>query len=118
MGLSKSKRKMLGVLSIWPLIYIVIFTILIFSISGFRPFTFSSQNNIFLIVFIPVMIVHVLTIVCGLGLMIYFIIHAVKSTKLTQEMKIIWIILLVMFYTIVSPIYWYVNIWKEKPAVQ
>lgn len=118
MKLSKSKKIMLGLLSIWPVVYILIFMILIFSISAFGPFSFSSHNNSSLIVFIPIMIVHVLTIVCCIGLMIYYIIHAVRSAKLTQEMKIVWILLLVLCYTIVSPIYWYFNIWKEQTAVQ
>lgn len=50
--------------------------------------------------------------------MIYFIIHAARSIKLTQEMKVVWIVLLVLGYIIVSPIYWYVNIWKERTTVQ
>lgn len=113
MELSRSRKIMLGVLSIWPFVWIFIFMVIVFSIFVFNP----STDNGFPVAFIPVMIIHVLTCCCSLGLMIYFLIHAAKNVKLTQEMKIVWIILLAILTIYVNPFYWYMNIWKEQTTV-
>ena len=116
MALSKSKKKMLGVLSIWPFVWMFVLMAIMCPIFIFKPSVYHSFLDTRL-VYIPLLIIHVLTCFCVLGVMIYFIIHAVKNLKLTQGMKIVWIILLVIWHIIVNPIYWYVNIWKEQTTV-
>ena len=52
-----------------------------------------------------------LVIVC---LMVLYIVHIVKSTFEKQEMKVIWLILVLMGGMIAMPVYWYMNIWHSK----
>lgn len=51
-----------------------------------------------------------------IGLMIYFIIHAINNKKVKSEERIIWVLLFIFVNTISYPIYWGLRIWpEEKP---
>lgn len=50
-----------------------------------------------------------------LGLMVFFIIHAINNTRVKTEERIIWVLLFIFVNSIAFPIYWGLRIWpKEK----
>jgi hypothetical protein len=51
-----------------------------------------------------------------MGLMPLYIILAVKSDRLDQNTRIVWVVLLCMMGMFAMPIYWYLYIWS-KPRV-
>ena len=57
---------------------------------------------------------HFLTIVIIIGLLIYYIIHISNNKSLDQQMKAVWIVVIFFVNVIGFPVYWYLNIWKDK----
>ena len=71
-------------------------------------------EGIFAVLFLLFMVIHVITIFLSLGMMIYYIIDAVKSETMKQNSKIGWIIALFFAGFFAVPFYWYMNIWKRQ----
>jgi len=61
-------------------------------------------------------IAHIFTIFLIMGLMPLYIILAVKSDRLDQTMRIIWVILICMMGMLAQPVYWYLYIWRDAPT--
>ena len=60
---------------------------------------------------------HMITILLIMGLMPVYVILAVKSDRLDQTTRIIWIVLLCMMGMLAMPVYWYLYIWRDAPPV-
>lgn len=60
--------------------------------------------------------IHMLTILLIMGLMPLYIILVVKSDRLDQTMRIIWVVLICMVGMFAMPVYWYLNIWRDPPV--
>lgn len=65
--------------------------------------------------FVVLFIAHAFTIFLVMGLMPLYIILAVKSSRLDQTMRIIWVILICMLGMFAMPVYWYLYIWRDAP---
>ena len=61
----------------------------------------------------------------GFALIAVYVVHAVRSDQFTQEMRIVWVIILFMGNMLAFPVYWwlYLRPWKrpltrgvEKPT--
>ena len=48
-----------------------------------------------------------------LGVALYFLYHVNAEAKLSWEHKIIWSTVLIVFWILAAPVYWYYFIWKE-----
>lgn len=59
---------------------------------------------------------HILTIFLIMGLMPLYIILAVKSDRLDQTMRIIWVLLFCMLGVFAMPAYWYLYVWRKPPV--
>jgi hypothetical protein len=66
--------------------------------------------------FVALFAAHMFTILLIMGLMPLYIILAVKSDRLDQTTRIIWIILLCMMSMFAMPVYWYLYIWRDPPV--
>src|SRR5437764_13431614 len=94
MNLKRSTKVCLGIGTIWPVVYIFIFFVAIFTMIALSPSPGESPTNpIFPIGFIAIFIVHMVTIFMSLGLTIFYIVHAVKNARLDNNMRIVWIVL-------------------------
>lgn len=116
MELSKTQKTLLGIASGWPIVYIVLFIAFIFgmiALSAGEPSGGSELDPIFGGGFVVLMIVHMLTIFMSLGLTVFYIVHAIMTTRLDSNMRIIWIVLFFFGGMIAEPVYWYLQIWKE-----
>jgi hypothetical protein len=54
--------------------------------------------------------------ILGLGLLIFYIIHAAKNQSIEGGIKAMWIILFVLAGFFTMPIYFFMQIWNEKEA--
>jgi len=119
--MTRTKKIFIGLLAFLPLIASAVF--LIFFFTSFFPeivkmdhehgdvtpeFFFSNMMG-----FIACVIA---LIFVQLGLMIYFIIHAMNNKRVKNEERIIWVLVFIFASTIGFPIYWGIRIWpEEKP---
>lgn len=113
MEMKYSTKVLLGIMTFWPLIWIVLFVLgilgLVLSGGGGGPAPIPEAA--FLIFFI----LHAVTILISLGLTAFYIIHAVKDESLKSDMKIMWALANVFGGMLIHPIYWYLRIWREQP---
>jgi hypothetical protein len=116
---SKVKKLVLAALTAWPIIYMVAFFVFVFggilmTSHGHKPGAEAGAGMppfmMYLIVF------HCGTILEIMALAVYYIIHCIKNAALKQDMRIIWVILLIMGGIIAMPIYWYLYIWPSTPT--
>ncbi|RXK62096.1 hypothetical protein ESA94_03530 [Lacibacter luteus] len=49
-----------------------------------------------------------------LGLLVFFIIHAINNTRVKPEERIIWVLLFIFVNSIAFPIYWGLRIWPAE----
>lgn len=111
MELSRVKKLAIGALTAWPLVYMGVFMLAFFATffrmagkhAGAGPPAMFGTLFAF----------HCFTMVVIVGLMVFYIVHIVKSTFEKPEMKIIWLILVLMGGMIAMPVYWYMNIWQS-----
>ena len=116
--MKRSNKILLGIATCWPIVYIVLFMVVVFSVillgqGGGPP---SGSEPLFGIGIALVMVLHLITIFGGLGLTVYYIIHAIKNEALDNNLKIMWVVLFFFFGIFSEPIYWYTQIWNEQPA--
>ena len=64
--------------------------------------------------YLPIFILHFLTILWTFALAIFYIIHAYRSEQVNGDKKVIWIILLLVGGMFAMPIYWYLYIWHDE----
>lgn len=119
--MTRSKKVFIGILAFLPLLTSALFLIYFFIAffpdmlrmehqHGDIPPEFFFGNMIGFIISIVVLIF------VQLGLMIYFIIHAINNQRVKNEERIIWVLLFIFASTIAYPIYWGIRIWpNEKP---
>jgi hypothetical protein len=111
--MKKLKKIILGLITIWPIIYMVLFITFICALVVFPMFVETLESSGGKYFAAPIFILHGLTMLIMLGLMVFYFIHAMKNEKLEGFEKVVWIIVLVMAGIVTMPIYWYVSIWKE-----
>ena len=66
--------------------------------------------------FVGLFAAHATTILLIMGLMPLYIILAVKSDRLDQTMRIVWVVLICMLGMFAMPVYWYLYIWRNEPS--
>jgi hypothetical protein len=65
--------------------------------------------------FVGLFAAHTITILLMMGLMPFYIILAVKSDRLDQTMRIVWVVLICMLGMFAMPVYWYLYVWRIGP---
>lgn len=109
--MSQSKKIALGIATIWPILYMVLFFFVIFSqiVLSFSRGPFDGPPFGFLLIF-PL---HFLTMILMFVLLFIYIRDVIKSERIAPENKALWAIVLFLGNFIAMPIYWYFFIWKE-----
>lgn len=116
--MSKSKKLWLGIFTFMPTIFIIGYLLSFFAFfmdisqSTFEETApeglFASFGILFLFL--------ILAVITGLGIMIYYIIHAAKNKAFTENNRLIWILVLVFASGVGAIVYYFVNIYPI-PAV-
>jgi hypothetical protein len=119
--MTRSKKVFIGILAFLPLVAAAIFLVYFFTTffpdiirmeheHGDIPPEFFFGNMMGFIASI------IILVFVQLGLMIYFIVHAINNKRVKNEERIIWVLLFIFVHSIAFPIYWGIRIWpEEKP---
>jgi len=122
--LKKSTKIWLGIATIWPIVYMLLFFVVIFSVvivGAFNPDSPAPVDNspasiLFPIGFMGFFVLHMLTIMGMLALTVFYVIRVFKTEQLDQNMKIMWMLLFFFMGMIAQPLFWYLYIWREAPG--
>ena len=112
--MSKNNKILLGILTFLPVLGL--FLSIAFMISAFKTIanegapdavmlSGSLQSAVMIIAFFAIL---------SLGLLIYYIIHAINNKALSSDERVVWILLFVFISQIAVIIYWIMKIWNVK----
>ena len=109
--MQKPTKVLLGLASVWPLVYTVLFIVFFFTTFLFRADPEGIQPAMAII--LPL---HLLTMLAVMALMVFYIVDIFRNNRVEKDKKALWAIVILMGGAIAMPIYWFIYFWKE-PAV-
>ncbi len=113
--MSKSTKILIGVLTLLPIVGFIIYIWYFIQIM----FTISENNgiapnvNLFKDHFASIFIMLALIVLVSLGLLIFYIVHAVNNKALNSNERLMWILLFIFLPSIAFIIYWILRIWQD-----
>jgi hypothetical protein len=107
--LSKPLKIVIGIATIWPIIYMPIFFIFFF-----RMFILSTSSEMsgFPQEFMVIIPLHIFTVLSGMILYLVYILDLINTDRIDKDKKTLWGLLLIFLGMIAMPIYWYLFVWK------
>src|SRR5689334_17536124 len=112
--MSKTLKLLLGLVTLWPFAYLILFFITIFSFFLFTVGSGPGSGPPPVIAFIFPL--HLLTMLIVMALMVFYIVDVFRNNQVEKDKKTLWAVVLFMGNMIAMPIYWYIYIWKAIPA--
>ena len=111
MQLTKAKKIFLGVLTLWPIIYIIMFMLIIFSTVFLSSQGFQAEGAKF---FFIIFILHFFTILYSFGLIGFYIYYIFKTDRVPKDKKALWAAIIFLANIVVMPIFWFLYIWRDS----
>lgn len=107
------QKVLLGIITVWPFAYMVLFFLVIFSTFLFMSVPDSTGPPPLIALIFPL---HLLTMLIILALTVFYIVDVFKNERVEKDKKALWAIVLFMGNMIAMPVYWYIYIWKTATA--
>ncbi|MHC4281870.1 MAG: hypothetical protein ACYSWZ_02690 [Planctomycetota bacterium] len=113
MKLSDTTRKILGVLTVWHVVYVVIFFLYFFvEILAFQFNLIDKfMNSIFNKYFFKF---HFLSSLNFLGLWVFYIVYLFKTDRVPKDKKALWAAVILLGHMFAVPVFWYFYV-RKKP---
>lgn len=119
--MSTSKKVFLGILTFIPLLLLLVYFIVFFKFffvlmgnTADNPFHQDEVPVMFFANFFWMFLLIGLSVVIGLGIMIYYLIHVNNNPKLDSNKKIMWMLILIFVNSIGSIVYYFMEILPLK----
>ncbi len=116
MNISKSGKIIIGILTIAQL-FIGVFALVWFFTSMFPAIINGNEAEVEQLVLFSVGKFIIMAIILGViscGILIFYLIHAGTNKHISTAMKVIWVLLLLFFGTIVEVVYFFMEIVPER----
>ena len=113
--MSRSSKLFIGILSFLPIILLLVFLFMIFSMfpTFFQWDKYEPAPQEVFSAFAPLFILRFGMGILSIGLLIFFIMHLLRHKALDSTERIIWILVFLFAGIVGYPIYWYMRIWKD-----
>jgi hypothetical protein len=111
--MTKSKALVLGGFTLWPIVYMVLFMVVMFTqvlMMNFGNQASSGHMPTMIKIIFPL---HFLTMIWIFVLVAIYIRHIFKTEAVPQEKKALWAVVIFMGNMVAMPVYWYLYIWKK-----
>ena len=103
--MNKLGKLFLGILTFWPIVYIVVFMLIcFFSFVSAAPFSGQPGNFDFFAGFMVIIVMHFITVFLTIGLTIYYIIDVFRNDRIEQDKQLMWVLVIIMANMITMPI--------------
>jgi hypothetical protein len=112
--MSKNTKILVGILTILPFISFIFGIWLSISMITQFDHSDSAPDTAALRGLASFAIILGFAILLSIGLLIFYIVHAVNNKSLTSEERLMWILLFVFISTIAFMIYWVLKIWQDN----
>ena len=111
--MKKPTKVLLGLATLWPFFYLILFFAVIFSTVVFMPGSGEPGPPPLIALILPL---HLFTMLAGMALMVFYIVNVFRNDRVDTDKKALWAVVLFMGNMIAMPIYWYLYVWREPPA--
>lgn len=108
--MTKTKKLLLGIATIWPILYMVVFFIFMFSMVLLLLF---QKGNPPIGFFLTIFLLHFFTMIEIFVLLAIYVRDVFKNKRVEKDTKALWAVVLFLGNMIAMPIYWYLYIWKK-----
>jgi threonine/homoserine/homoserine lactone efflux protein len=108
---TKGTRILIGIATLWPPVYFFLFLASI----GFVFTSASANKQGFPDIFKVIFPLHCFTMLLSFALMAVYVVHAFRNSRFTQEMRILWVIILFMGNMFAFPVYWWLYLRPSGP---
>jgi hypothetical protein len=115
MRIGKPIALLIGVFTIWPIIYLCLFLAL-FVVTAFTIFGHSGQPPPLSNFFPYIVVLHVGTMLIMIALAAFYIVHVFKNPSFKNDRHILWAVILFFGVPVSAPVYWWLYIWPRVPA--
>jgi len=113
---SRPVTVLIGALSILPIIYFIFFMTVISS--AFASVGNSGGKGEPFKMFQYILPMHLGTMVLMFALMVVYIVHAFRTDRISDDRRVVWVIILFMGNMVAFPVYWYLYLWRSPSAGQ
>src|SRR5882757_6389751 len=113
--MSKQGKILLGLVSFLPIALIIVYGIFFISMftSVFRESVRQKGPPAFLLGNMGYLqVTMALLVISALGLLIFYLIHAINNTRLDNTDRLVWVLALLLGNVVAYPIYWFMQVWK------
>ena len=125
-SMSKQGKIVLGLISLLPIALIIVYGIFFITIftSVFRENVHQTGQPAFLMESMNYMgylqVTMALLVICAVGLLIFYLIHALYNTRLDNADRLVWILAFLLINVIAYPLYWWRQVWRapQTPTYQ
>ena len=113
--MNKSTKILLGLATLWPFLYMILFFIFVFSSIFFLHGPGGEQAGppFFFVVFA----LHLFTMFWIIALTVFYMVNVFRNDRVEKDKKVLWAVVIFMGSLIAMPIYWYLYIWKEASSL-
>jgi hypothetical protein len=108
--MSKTMKLLLGLVTIWPFLYFILFFITIVSLIFFSQRAETAGPPPLIAFIFPL---HLLTMLVIMALTVFYIVNVFRNERVVKDQKVLWAVVLFLGNALAMPIYWYLYIWKE-----
>ena len=99
--MKKSNKVLLGVATIWPLVYMALF--MVFVLSTIFVMRGGAAEGTFPIAMMIVFVLHFLTILWIWALIAFYMVNVFKNDRVDQDKKVLWAVVLFMVMCLRCP---------------
>jgi len=110
--MTKGKAITLGIFSVWPFLYIIIFMGSIFIMMA-TTFANNNPSNELPIIIMVIFPLHFFTMFEIFVLIAIYMLYLFKTDVVPQDKKALWAVILFLGNVFSMPIFWYLYIWKK-----
>lgn len=117
MQLSRPVKILVGVLTLWPMVYILLFMAFVFGSMIWTARAHGGEHSAGLpVAFLLVFAAHFGTMLLMFGLTAFYIVYLFKTDRVPQDKKALWAAVLFLGNMIAMPVFFYLYIWPEQWA--
>ncbi|WP_336517883.1 hypothetical protein [Pollutibacter soli] len=112
--MTKGNKIILGIFTFLPFIFICFYFLSVVLmvrdaiISDIRGDEFPVVGDV-----LSVVITALALGLLSVGLLVYYIIHALNNMEMETNEKLMWVVAFVLINIVAFPVYWYLRIWKR-----